>query len=90
NEAQRCDRISLMHAGRVLVSATPEELIRQRGSATLEQAFIAYLEEAAGKGAMTPAPEVKVTSARNHAPAGDGRLRTSLGRALSYSQRESL
>lgn len=90
NEAQRCDRISLMHAGRVLVSATPEELIRQRGAASLELAFIAYLEEAAGKGATTPAPEVKVTSAPDHAPAGASRLRTSLGRALSYSQRESL
>lgn len=90
NEAQRCDRISLMHAGRVLVSATPEELIRQRGGASLELAFIAYLEEAAGKGATTPAPEVKVTSAPDHAPAGASRLRTSLGRALSYSQRESL
>ncbi|MBW9332678.1 ATP-binding cassette domain-containing protein [Herbaspirillum sp. RU 5E] len=90
NEAQRCDRISLMHAGRVLVSATPEELIRQRGVASLELAFIAYLEEAAGKGATTPAPEVKVTSAPDHAPAGARRLRTSLDRALSYSQRESL
>ncbi len=90
NEAQRCDRISLMHAGRVLVSATPEELIRQRGAASLELAFIAYLEEAAGKGATTPAPEVKVTQAPDHGPAANSRLRTSLGRALSYSQRESL
>ena len=27
NEAERCDRISLMHAGRVLVSDTPAALI---------------------------------------------------------------
>ncbi|HAT32011.1 MAG TPA: multidrug ABC transporter ATP-binding protein, partial [Janthinobacterium sp.] len=40
NEAERCDRISLMHAGRVLVSAAPAELVRARGTATLEQAFI--------------------------------------------------
>ena len=46
NEAARCDRISLMHAGRVLVSDTPAELIRLRGADTLEQAFISYLEEA--------------------------------------------
>lgn len=94
NEAQRCDRISLMHAGRVLVSATPEELIRQRGASNLEQAFIAYLEEAAAKGAPASAPEANVTSAQNHPPLRPqlrpGRLRTSLGRALSYSQRESL
>ncbi|MCM0080685.1 ribosome-associated ATPase/putative transporter RbbA [Geomonas sp. Red32] len=46
NEAERCDRISLMHAGRVLVSDAPQALIGSRGAATLEQAFIGYLEEA--------------------------------------------
>jgi len=47
NEAERCDRIALMHAGRVLVTDTPAALIRQRGVDTLEKAFIAYLEETA-------------------------------------------
>lgn len=28
NEAQRCDRMSLMHAGKVLVSASPDEITR--------------------------------------------------------------
>ncbi|MEN1480608.1 ABC transporter ATP-binding protein/permease, partial [Pseudomonas aeruginosa] len=51
NEAQRCDRISLMHAGKVLASDTPDELVRQRGLPTLEATFIAYLEEAAGAAA---------------------------------------
>ncbi|WP_341274798.1 ribosome-associated ATPase/putative transporter RbbA [Rhodocyclus gracilis] len=46
NEAERCDRISLMHAGRVLASDTPAGLCRTRGTATLEEAFIAFLEEA--------------------------------------------
>ncbi|MEN9358370.1 MAG: hypothetical protein RL695_2541, partial [Pseudomonadota bacterium] len=46
NEAQRCDRISLMHAGRVLAQGTPEEIRIARHSATLEAAFIACLEEA--------------------------------------------
>ncbi|MGO3741055.1 ribosome-associated ATPase/putative transporter RbbA [Kerstersia sp.] len=46
NEAERCDRMSLMHAGKVLVSDTPAELVRKRGSATLEEAFISYLVEA--------------------------------------------
>ena len=46
NEAERCDRISLMHAGRVLVSDTPEALKEKRGMQTLEEAFITYLEEA--------------------------------------------
>ncbi len=47
NEAERCDRISLMHAGRVLAQGPPRELVRDRGAADLEQAFISHLEEAA-------------------------------------------
>ena len=48
NEAARCDRISLMDAGRVLATDNPEHLARARGTATLEDAFISYLEEASG------------------------------------------
>ena len=48
NEAARCDRISLMDAGRVLATDNPERLVRARGTATLEDAFISYLEEASG------------------------------------------
>lgn len=40
NEAERCDRMSLMHAGKVLASGTPQELVKQRGAASLEEAFI--------------------------------------------------
>jgi len=49
NEAERCDRISLMHAGKVLASDQPAALKQARGTSTLEETFIAYLEEAAGK-----------------------------------------
>lgn len=48
NEAERCDRISFMHAGKVLAVGTPQELVQKRGADTLEEAFIAYLKEAAG------------------------------------------
>jgi ribosome-dependent ATPase len=48
NEADRCDRISLMHRGRVLAVGPPQALTKERGSATLEDAFISYLEEAGG------------------------------------------
>src|SRR5690606_38363801 len=41
NEGERCDRISLMHAGKVLVSDAPRRLMERRGVATLEEAFIA-------------------------------------------------
>ncbi len=46
NEAERCDRISLMHAGKSLACDTPEKLVKERGTETLEAAFIDYLEEA--------------------------------------------
>ncbi len=48
NEAERCDRMSLMHAGKVLDSDTPAALIRKRGAATLEEAFVGYLVDASG------------------------------------------
>jgi ribosome-dependent ATPase len=53
NEAMRCDRVSLMHAGRVLASGSPEELIRARGAATLEEAFVGYLSDATDEAADT-------------------------------------
>ncbi|WP_373461493.1 ribosome-associated ATPase/putative transporter RbbA [Pseudoroseomonas cervicalis] len=56
NEAERCDRISLMHAGRVLAVGPPRELARQQGAATLEEAFIGALERAAGPEAAAEAP----------------------------------
>ncbi|TCQ80826.1 ribosome-dependent ATPase [Ochrobactrum sp. BH3] len=49
NEAELCDRISLMHAGKVLISDTPKAITASRNAATLEDAFIAYLEEAIGE-----------------------------------------
>ena len=90
NEAERCDRISLMHAGRVLVSDTPAVLVAQRGCATLEEAFIAWLEEA--DGAPEPAaPENAPTPAASAGVAAPARApRFSLARALSYSRREAL
>ncbi|MDR2195359.1 MAG: ribosome-associated ATPase/putative transporter RbbA [Gallionellaceae bacterium] len=49
NEAQRCDRMSMMNAGHVLDSDTPANLVAKRGAATLEEAFIGYLLEAEGE-----------------------------------------
>jgi ribosome-dependent ATPase len=46
NEAARCDRISLMSAGKVLVIDTPDNVVQRRGATTLEDAFIGYLEDA--------------------------------------------
>ena len=63
NEAARCDRISLMDSGRVLATDTPANLIKARGVATLEDAFIGYLEEASGSRAPTT-PAIAPTRAQ--------------------------
>ncbi|QCF27160.1 ribosome-associated ATPase/putative transporter RbbA [Hydrocarboniclastica marina] len=84
NEAERCDRISLMHAGLILASDTPEALREARGAETLDAAFVAYLEEAAGKADESVAPPAAQSSAAR-AP-----KRFSLLRLFSYARRESL
>src|SRR5262245_37396739 len=63
NEAERCDRISLMNAGKVLVVDTPRGVVKRRGAKTLEDAFISYLEEAQGKEAVGPEPAEPVPAA---------------------------
>ena len=47
NEAARCDRLSLMHEGRVLATGTPAELVKARKAANLEDAFISFLRAGA-------------------------------------------
>ncbi len=91
NEAERCDRISLMHAGKVLVSDAPAELVKKRGSATLEQAFISYLEEAGGATPAEAQSGQKTAEPPDAATAREQRRsRFSLGRMLSYMWRETL
>ncbi|OBY56440.1 MULTISPECIES: ribosome-associated ATPase/putative transporter RbbA [Pseudomonas] len=88
NEAERCDRISLMHAGKVLDSDTPQGLIDKRGLPTLEATFIAYLEEAAGSAPVpetAPAPEPATESTRYK-----GSDRFSWLRLFSYARREAM
>lgn len=87
NEAERCDRMSLMHAGKVLASGTPQELVQQRGARNLEEAFIAWLQEAAGTPAEPAAPPVKSTTHEAVKPPRQG---FSLRRLFSYSRREAL
>ena len=91
NEAARCDRISLMNAGQVLVTGVPAELVRQRGAASLEAAFISYLKEVEVPGQATPAGQTATPTAPAAGPnASPGRRSFSVNRALSYSWREAL
>ncbi len=92
NEAERCDRMSMMHAGQVLDSDVPAKLVDKRGARTLEEAFIGYLVEAdagapgdEGEGAAAAAPEPPA------AAHGQGRgKRFSTQRMVSYMWREAL
>jgi ABC-2 type transport system ATP-binding protein len=40
DEAERCNRVGLMHNGRLIRCEAPEEMKRATGSATLEEAFV--------------------------------------------------
>ena len=86
NEAERCDRISLMNAGRVLASDTPLALRRAKGTDTLEAAFIAYLEEAHGD---EPGADAAPTAQDANGPPARP-VAFSLGRLLGYAHRETL
>ena len=91
NEAERCDRISLMDSGRVLATDTPVNLIRARGVATLEDAFISYLEEATGPRA--PEAANVVLSGKTDVPARlppQQRHAFSLQRLVAYTIRETI
>ncbi|AFJ47849.1 ABC transporter [Shimwellia blattae DSM 4481 = NBRC 105725] len=90
NEAQRCDRISLMHAGKVLASDTPDNLVKQRGTDTLEEAFIAWLQEAAETPARPPEEEEVAIPAHTRETTSAPHHAFSLRRLFSYSRRETL
>jgi ribosome-dependent ATPase len=90
NEAARCDRMSMMHAGKVLDSDAPARLMEKRGAASLEDAFIGYLLEA-GEDEATSADDVSAPAEPRpepeHVASGRG---FSLQRCLSYAWREML
>ncbi|HBA56285.1 MAG TPA: multidrug ABC transporter ATP-binding protein, partial [Alteromonas macleodii] len=91
NEAVRCDRISLMHAGEVLVTDTPQAIKASKSADTLEQAFIDYLVEA-------QTPENQTQNTEQSAPEGvstdkatpPNKRAKGLRRLLSYASRETL
>ncbi|WP_334014724.1 ribosome-associated ATPase/putative transporter RbbA [Pseudomonas aeruginosa] len=95
NEAERCDRMSMMHAGKVLDSDVPARLVEKRGAKTLEEAFIGYLVEAEG-GTAAPASQPGAAdheeqpSAATAEHGGHGSGGFSLQRMFSYLWRETL
>ena len=98
DEGARCDRISLMNDGKVLVTGVPAELVHQRGLPTLEATFISYLKDAESHDKIktanpvaAPVASVAGSVATNTQPNVLPRRRWfSWSRALSYSRREAL
>lgn len=85
NEAERCDRISLMHAAKVLAVGTPAQLQQQYAGETLEDAFVACLQEAQGLSAEQHEPQSTATEALTSIP----RRGFSLKRTQALAVRES-
>lgn len=85
NEALRCDRIALMHAGMVLETGSPEEIIQKFHVNTLEDAFNHVLTQA-GAGKQEETVELSLPS---HSKPHSSKS-FSLRRLFSYSYRESI
>jgi ribosome-dependent ATPase len=100
NEAERCDRMSMMHAGKVLAQGPPAALVAERGAPNLEQAFIGYLEDAAaakaaaeGKGETVEAEEAAqeaFVAAEPPAHGDDKAGRFSPARVWAFARREAI
>lgn len=80
-EAERCDRVSFMHAGRVLAEGTPADLKATAQAETMEAAFISVLEAA-----EPPSPVAAPKAALGAQHEGGGRM----ARMMAYARRETV
>jgi len=85
NEAAHCDRVALMHAGKVLATGTPAALIANQHAGNLEDAFIRYLEQADASAIPAAVPHI-MQAAHAAPPAGAFSMR----RMGAYAIREAL
>jgi ribosome-dependent ATPase len=94
NEGMRCDRISLMHAGRVLACDSPQKLIDDRGASSLEEAFIGCMEDAIAEdvrgdaSAVVEKPAIGLPGNVEHTALSPSRL--ALERTLAYTRNEAV
>ena len=89
NEAERCDRISLMHAGKVLAVGAPLDLVAERGSESLEDTFVGYLADAAGID-RSKTVEAPPSAADIEAEPAAAPRRFNLARLWAYARRETI
>ncbi|WP_067733069.1 ribosome-associated ATPase/putative transporter RbbA [Novosphingobium naphthalenivorans] len=96
NEAERCDRIALMHMGKVLATDTPAGIVQASGETTLEAAFISHLRRLGGLD-DDDAPRADVSPDSGSTPETASLKRPaerpvpfSLRHMISYSRRETM
>lgn len=94
NEAARCDRMSMMHGGKVLAQGAPADLVAERKAPSLEAAFIGYLEEASAKPETKATAETTPTPAAIEPPAvqtsGTPSDKFSVSRVYAFARREAI
>ena len=96
NEGMRCDRISLMNAGKVLACDAPQKLIDARGAAGLEEAFIGYMEDAIAAAAGGQSKEVSTSepiatqAAKSPVPTERSSLQLRWGECCAYAHNETI
>ena len=91
NEAERCDRMSMMHGGKVLAQGPPAQLVAERKARSLEDAFIGYLEEAADKAETQTQSAVEAAAATAPAVHSDTEPSGfSVGRVWAFARRETV
>ena len=95
NEAERCDRISLMHQGRVSRRRRAERAGQEARQKSLEDAFISYLEEAAEseekkKADPAPQPAAAAAPATAQPVQSHAAKRFDPGRLWAYARRETM
>ena len=92
NEAERCDRVCLMHAGVVLAQGAPTEVVQAAKAKNLEDAFISYIERASSELSLAPAPVdvAPATPLTSPAPRAPRPSLFSVGRLWALVKRESL
>lgn len=98
NEGMRCDRISLMNAGRVLACDAPQKLIEARGKDNLEDAFIGYMEDAIKETSAAKAGDTKEKAVEEKteekpqvkpAEAKPSASQLAIGRMMAYTHNET-
>ena len=98
NEGMRCDRISLMNAGKVLACDAPQKLIEARGAANLEDAFIGYMKDAIADAAPSSKSKDKAAvaspaadmPAASQMPSKASAFKLRLSRMLAYTHNETM